>query len=954
MRERMRAPRRLGGLNRRLAAAAAVAMLVAGPCAAPAFAEAKPAASGTGVAGDVDGDGSPDLVNAQGNNLVVLPPHGAPYTASTAGQSPEGRSWAQYQVSDRGSLTGTKTDGLYVFSPVTHTLYAYPNDADSGGTPGRFTHPDKAVKVTKPAGCATGADCAGYDPTWNSTTQVLATNGVDNGDGLPDVVTVENGRLWYYPGKAGSLLGDPVPLGTGDWSATTLMAPGSVAGTPTLWAREPVTGAIASYPLAFNADGTAVKQLAAPVVNALQSAAKSDSGEKLCLTVYLGSLADASCGSSPEQFLLGSDGGVHAGGLCMAAPGAALVQLSGCDGGVSQRWTAGPGGALATSTGQCLTADDATPDDAYTLSLSTCTGAADQRWGIVDPNSATPGPLPATTAVLPVGTNTSGNNNGYTLAGYASPGDLYGDGYPELVVPTGYGGSAFEEYPGAAPVNGLAQFAAPVALGNLASPSASADGGWIFSGTVLYSACARFELLPDGDAVLTRLKTGQVIWSSGTSGHPGSRILVDSTGALEVHDSGNNVIWSTGTSESNNPRVTLTVQDNCNLVLGDAEGNPIWSSRTYDPAYDTTGHALTAGTVLHGGDMVAAADGRTTLTLRTDGDLVLADQEAGHVLWTSGTAGHPGATAAMQVDGNFVLSDASGTPLWASGTWQQPGARTVVQQDGNLVAYNADGKALWSTGTYYGGVDAWGTSVASGTTLQPGDTVNSTAARLVMQTDGNLVLYSKATGNVRWSTGTWGHPGATATMQPDGNVVLYDANHNALWGASTWGHPNAHLVVQNDLNLALYDTQGRPLWATGTANTDAPKRGTVVRAGGVLHSGDSISNVPAPIPSQLTMQSDGNLVLFSTPWNRVVWASGTWGRPGAWADMQTDGNLVVHGSGNQALWSTGTWGHSGAYLVLQQDGNLVVYDADGVALWASHTDYDTLQSEGMVPLLPGH
>ena len=60
-------------------------------------------------------------------------------------------------------------------------------------------------------------------------------------------------------------------------------------------------------------------------------------------------------------------------------------------------------------------------------------------------------------------------------------------------------------------------------------------------------------------------------------------------------------------------------------------------------------------------------------------------------------------------------------------------------------------------------------------------------------------------------------------------------------------------------------------------------------------------------------------------------------------DMQTDGNLVL-GNPNcmpgspecpSALWALGTWGQPGNYLVMQSDGNLVLYSRTGRAVWAT-------------------
>ncbi len=60
------------------------------------------------------------------------------------------------------------------------------------------------------------------------------------------------------------------------------------------------------------------------------------------------------------------------------------------------------------------------------------------------------------------------------------------------------------------------------------------------------------------------------------------------------------------------------------------------------------------------------------------------------------------------------------------------------------------------------------------------------------------------------------------------------------------------------------------------------------------------------------MQTDGNLVLYDTS-NQPRWASGTSNHPGAFLDMQDDGNVVVYRAGacgehaNDALWATGPY-----------------------------------------------
>jgi nucleoid-associated protein YgaU len=95
---------------------------------------------------------------------------------------------------------------------------------------------------------------------------------------------------------------------------------------------------------------------------------------------------------------------------------------------------------------------------------------------------------------------------------------------------------------------------------------------------------------------------------------------------------------------------------------------------------------------------------------------------------------------------------------------------------------------------------------------------------LIMQGDGNLVLYAQANTPV-WSTRTQGKGAVRASLQDDGNLVLYTKEQDrwfhkdaaaAVWAAHTSGE-NVRLVLQDDRNLVIYTSDGRALWASGTA-----------------------------------------------------------------------------------------------------------------------------------------
>jgi len=88
--------------------------------------------------------------------------------------------------------------------------------------------------------------------------------------------------------------------------------------------------------------------------------------------------------------------------------------------------------------------------------------------------------------------------------------------------------------------------------------------------------------------------------------------------------------------------------------------------------------------------------------------------------------------------------------------------------------------------------------------------------QLVLQPDGNLVLYQVSPTLALWSSQTAGQPSYVLTMQPDGNLVLYDnaTPPNALWSSQTFGHGGAYLILQDDGNLVVYTAL--PCWSADT------------------------------------------------------------------------------------------------------------------------------------------
>jgi LysM repeat protein len=95
---------------------------------------------------------------------------------------------------------------------------------------------------------------------------------------------------------------------------------------------------------------------------------------------------------------------------------------------------------------------------------------------------------------------------------------------------------------------------------------------------------------------------------------------------------------------------------------------------------------------------------------------------------------------------------------------------------------------------------------------------------LIMQADGNLVLYAESNTPV-WATSTQDSGAVRASLQDDGNLVLYTKEEErrfrrdvavAVWASQTSGE-KVRLVLQDDRNLIIYTADGHELWASGTA-----------------------------------------------------------------------------------------------------------------------------------------
>jgi hypothetical protein len=104
--------------------------------------------------------------------------------------------------------------------------------------------------------------------------------------------------------------------------------------------------------------------------------------------------------------------------------------------------------------------------------------------------------------------------------------------------------------------------------------------------------------------------------------------------------------------------------------------------------------------------------------------------------------------------------------------------------------------------------------------------------KLILQTDGNFVLYDKtpaavAPGRERpypdWSSHTDGRAVDRVVMQTDGNLVMFPPSSDcfsapcngrpkAVWQSGTRGHPSSHLRIQDNGHAVIYDGSSNDIW----------------------------------------------------------------------------------------------------------------------------------------------
>lgn len=184
-----------------------------------------------------------------------------------------------------------------------------------------------------------------------------------------------------------------------------------------------------------------------------------------------------------------------------------------------------------------------------------------------------------------------------------------------------------------------------------------------------------------------------------------------------------------------------------------------------------------------------------------------------------------------------------------------------MQSDGNFVIYRQGSTrpsdALWSTRTW--GHPGMVPKLCPASVMAPGEWLQPAKAWLVMQLDGNMVLFRKRDGAVLRNSHTERKPEVVAMMQDDGNLVLRSGWTMPVWSSGTYNNRGAHATLQDDGNFVIYRHDGSnpsdAVWSTVTWRTAA--------------------SIPAPAAPDSTKGQLPRFTLVSWPFWRSVPRSGS-------------------------------------------------------------------------------
>lgn len=311
-----------------------------------------------------------------------------------------------------------------------------------------------------------------------------------------------------------------------------------------------------------------------------------------------------------------------------------------------------------------------------------------------------------------------------------------------------------------------------------------------------------------------------------------------------------------------------------------------------------------------------------------EGSLILVDVNNNKNLWKLTTK--KGRYLTMQYGGNLIIENVANETLWSTNTsgdynclYLGTGFLFIKDRNDKSINYK---KLLYPenyTNNKYPDINY----------IQPNTIFdNSNFDQLILK-NGRFVVIFYIDGKIKlislsdnkdlfiWDSGT---SCVFLSMQSDGNLVTYTKDFGAIKNTATVNPGNGLYLTSNGYLILKNINQGRGIDKTAliypSSYPDKIYTNTTIDSSifsiVVLQNGDF----------KLVMQVDGNLVLYQN--NDPRWSSGTSGKA-TLLDIQGDGNVVLKGPNDYNNYYN-TYGHDRAYLYLTDRGFLRIREGDNV------------------------
>ena len=391
------------------------------------------------------------------------------------------------------------------------------------------------------------------------------------------------------------------------------------------------------------------------------------------------------------------------------------------------------------------------------------------------------------------------------------------------------------------------------------------------------------------------------------------------------------------------------------LIAGPFSLRPSTSGAT-----TTVGSSISVGQTLQVGQRLLSANNAYQLVMQSDGNLVLYPGNTtalGTAIWHTHTFGNPGAYASFDASGGLLIISPTGGILWTSGVPARNGGQLVLSNSGFLQEVNSSNTQVWTSRTAPSvPTPPPVATLPAGQQMRAGQRLVSAnnAYQLVMQSDGNLVLYpgnTTALGTAIWHTHTFGNPGAYASFTASSGLVIENAANTVIWRSNTSPGSGSELALVNTPALIELNSSNVKVWGSDTGpisvtTTTAPTTTTTTTApltwflngNQTMTAGQRLVSTNGQY--QLLMQSDGNLVIYpgnTTALGTAYWSTRTSNHPGAYAAFNGSGEFFIYSNTNGILWRTNAAPGAGSKIELTTSGSMIEVNSANTTVWTSNS-----------------